>query len=43
MHRKAALTFNLNAFNFANVDGRKGWPKLKLGQSEVGRVIRWKG
>jgi hypothetical protein len=40
LHRKTALTFLVIAFNFANVDGRKGWPKLKLGQSEVGRVIR---
>jgi len=39
LHRKTALTFIWEAFNFANVDGRKGWPKLKLGQSEVGRVI----
>jgi len=30
----------VNAFNFANVDGRKGWPKLELGQSKVGWVIR---
>ena len=39
LHLKAALTFTVYAFNFANVDGRKGWPKLKLGRSEVGRVI----
>jgi predicted RNA-binding protein YlqC (UPF0109 family) len=37
------LTFTSTAFNFANVDGRKGWLKLKLSQSEVGRVIRRKG
>jgi len=43
LHLKAALTFTVNAFNFANVDGRKGWPKLKLGQSEVGRVISLAG
>ena len=33
----------VSAFNFANVDGRKDWLKLKLSQSEVGRVIRRKG
>jgi hypothetical protein len=27
LHLKAALTFHVNAFNFGNVDGRKGWPK----------------
>jgi hypothetical protein len=43
LHTKTALTFTVIAFNFANVDGRKGWLKLKLSQSEVGRVIRWKG
>ena len=43
LHTKTALTFMVNAFNFANVDGRKGWLKLKLSQSEVGRVIRRKG
>ena len=43
MHTKTALTFIVIAFNFANVDGRKGWLKLKLSQSEVGRVIRRKG
>jgi hypothetical protein len=43
LHRKAALTFHVSAFNFANVDGRKGWPKLKLGQSEVDRVISLAG
>jgi hypothetical protein len=43
LHTKPALTFTGTAFNFANVDGRKGWLKLKLSQSEVGRVIRRKG
>ena len=43
MHTKPALTFTGIAFNFANVDGRKGWLKLNLSQSEVGRVIRRKG
>ncbi len=43
LHTKPALTFTGVAFNFANVDGRKGWLKLKLSQSEVGRVIRRKG
>jgi len=39
LHRKTALTFLRQMFNFTLVDGRKGLAKLKRRQSEVSWVI----